>query len=325
MYIFLTRTVYTCVLNSSGGVEADVTVSRLNSGTGAVHDPKFTGQGYYIVAGGASAYYTYSILLAEIRRKRFNVTLRDVTSEMGVISIQGPRSRDILQRVIDCDLSNENIPPNGTQVTSVKCPKSKGEQVSVRVLRVSFVGELGYELHVPKEHCSTVYQSLLAVGRTDGVRNAGYRALYSLSSEKGYHLWSFDLRSDDTPIEAGLSFTCRKNGDYKGKEAIDRQRNVGIRRRLVYLTLNEQVPIWGLEGVYRNGEAVGFLRRADYGYALRKSIGQAYVSRRDGEIIDNDYVTHGTYEVVILGKRYKAECHLRSPFDPEGKRILGIY
>uniref|UniRef100_A0A0K8UZQ0 Sarcosine dehydrogenase, mitochondrial n=2 Tax=Bactrocera latifrons TaxID=174628 RepID=A0A0K8UZQ0_BACLA len=319
------KTVYTCVLNSSGGVEADVTVSRLNSGTGAVHDPKFTGQGYYIVAGGASAYYTYSTLLAEIRQKGFNVTLRDITSDLGVISIQGPRSRGILQRIIDCDLSNESIPPNGTQVTSVKCPTNKGEQVGVRVLRVSFVGELGYELHVPKEHCSAVYQSLLAVGKPDGVRNAGYRALYSLSSEKGYHLWSFDLRPDDTPIEAGLSFTCRKNGDYKGKMAIDRQHNEGIRRRLVYLTLNEQVPIWGLEGVYRNGEAVGFLRRAEFGYALGKSIGQAYVSRKDGEIIDNDYVTQGTYEVDILGKRYKAECHLRSPFDPDGKRILGIY
>lgn len=313
------------MLNSRGGVEADVTVSRLNSGTGAVHDPKFSGQGYYIVAGGASAYYTYSILLAEIRQKRFNVTLRDVTNDLGVISIQGPRSRDILQRIIACDLSNENIPPNSTQVTSVNCPKSKGEQVRLRVLRVSFVGELGYELHVPKEHCSAVYQSLLTIGKPDGVRNAGYRALYSLSSEKGYHLWSFDLRPDDTPIEAGLSFTCRRCGDYKGKSKIDFQRYVGVRRYLLYLTLNEQVPMWGLEGVYHNGEAVGFLRRAEYGYALKKPIGKVYVSRKDGEIIDYNYLTQGTYEVDILGKRYKAECHLTSPFDPDGKRILGIY
>ncbi|XP_067632907.1 sarcosine dehydrogenase, mitochondrial isoform X2 [Eurosta solidaginis] len=317
------KTVYTCVLNKNGGVEADVTVSCLRSGTGAVYDPKFSGHGYYIVAGGASAYYTYTTLLTEIRDKGFNVTLRDVTTDLGVISIQGPHSRDILQRIIDADLSNESIPPNGTQLSSIKC--QSGRKIDLRLLRVSFVGELGYELHIPKEDCSAVYQTLLATGNEDGLRNAGYRALYSLSSEKGYHLWSFDLRPDDTPLEAGLAFTCRKNGNYKGKKAIDKQRRDGIRKRLVYLTLKEEVPIWGLEGVYRNGEAVGFLRRAEYAYALQKSFGQAYISKQDGDFINEDYIKNGSYEIDILGKRYKADCHLRSPFDPKNKRVLGKY
>lgn len=299
-------------------MEADVTISRLNSGSGAIHDPKFEGQGYYIVAGGASAYYTYTMMADEIRRQGFDCKVRDVTADMGVISIQGPKSRDILQNLVQCDLSDENIPPNSTVLTQC-CGQD------VRLLRVSFVGELGYELHVPKDYCSKVYQTLMKSGAPQQLRNAGYRALYSLSSEKGYHLWSFDLRPDDTPLEAGLGFTCRKQGLYRGKEAIERQRKEGVRKRLVYLTLDDQVPIWGLEGVYRNGQAVGFLRRAEYAYYLGKPLGQTYLQTPDGQIINDDFILKGDYEIDVLGKRYQAQCHLRSPFDPEGRRVLGKY
>ncbi|XP_064541865.1 sarcosine dehydrogenase, mitochondrial [Drosophila montana] len=313
-----TKTVYTCALNDAGGVEADVTISRLASGSGQVHDPKFEGQGYYIVAGGASAYYTYSMLLSEMRRKGFDAKLTDITAELGVISIQGPNSRQILQPLLDCDLSDEHVPPNSTRLATVKGS-------GLRLLRVSFVGELGYELHVPKQDCVAVYKALMAAGKAQDLRNAGYRALYSLSSEKGYHLWSYDLRSDDTPLESGLGFTCRKTGDYRGRAAVARQRAEGIKKRLVYLTLQQRVPIWGLEGVYRNGEPVGVLRRAEYAYTLGKSLGQAYISRTDGQKVDVDYLKAGDYEVDILGKRYKADCYLRSPFDPTGQRVLGNY
>ncbi|XP_017020013.1 sarcosine dehydrogenase, mitochondrial [Drosophila kikkawai] len=313
------KTVYTCALNDAGGVEADVTISRLESGSGQIHDPKINGQGFYIVAGGASAFYTYSALQAEIRRKGFNANLKDLTAELGVISIQGPNSRKILQPLIDCDLSDEQVPPNSTRLASFG-------DVGVRLLRVSFVGELGYELHVPKKDCVAVYRNLMKAGAGQDLRNAGYRSLYSLSSEKGYHLWSFDLRPDDTPLEAGLGFTCRRNGaDYRGKAAIEKQRAEGLKKRLVYLTLQDQVPIWGLEGVYRNGEPVGILRRAEYAYTLGKSLGQAYISRPDGQLIDVEYIKGGEYEVDILGKKYRADCHLRSPFDPTGQRVLGNY
>lgn len=295
-----------------------MTISRLATGSGQVYDPKFEGQGYYIVAGGASAYYTYSTLQGELRRKGFNAQLTDVTADLGVISIQGPNSRRILQPLLDCDLSDEHVPPNGTRLASL-------QGIGLRLLRVSFVGELGYELHVPKADCVAVYKALMQAGAGAELRNAGYRALYSLSSEKGYHLWSFDLRADDTPLEAGLGFTCRKTGDYRGRAAVDRQRSEGLKKRLVYLTLRDQLPIWGLEGVYRNGEPVGVLRRAEYAYTLGKSLGQVYISRRDNQLVDVDYIKSGDYEVDILGKRYKADCHLRSPFDPTGQRALGNY
>ncbi|KAL9919954.1 LOW QUALITY PROTEIN: sarcosine dehydrogenase [Glossina fuscipes fuscipes] len=319
------KTVYTCALNNSGGVEADVTISRLSSGTGAVHDPKFEGQGYYIVAGGASAYYTYSTIRDELRQQNFKASVRDVTADVGVISIQGPKSRDILQQIVDCELTDANIPPNSTRLTKCRDVNNSRCEYGVRLLRVSFVGELGYELHVPKEYCASVYRSLMTLGASNNLRNAGYRALYALSSEKGYHLWSFDLRPDDTPLEAGLGFTCRKKGLYKGKSAIDQQRKDGLTKRIVYLTLDEQIPIWGLEGVYRNNEPVGFLRRAEYAYHLGKPFAQTYLQRADNKIIDTDYIQQGNYEIDILGKRYKAQCYLRSPFDPEGKRVLGIY
>ncbi|EDV36974.1 uncharacterized protein Dana_GF13226 [Drosophila ananassae] len=312
------KTVYTCALNDAGGVEADVTISRLLPGSGKVHDPKIRDQGFYIVAGGASAFYSYSVLQAEIRRKGFDAKLKDLTAELGVISIQGPNSRKILEPLLDCSLADDTLPPNSTCL-------AKFGGVDLRLLRVSFVGELGYELHVPKKDCAAVYQNLMKAGASQDLRNAGYRSLYSLSSEKGYHLWSFDLRPDDTPLEAGLGFTCRKNGDYRGKAAIDRQRAEGVKKRLVYLTLQDQVPIWGLEGVYRNGQPVGILRRAEYAYTLGKSLGQAYIARPDGQIIDTDYIKSGEYEVDILGRRYRADCHLRSPFDPTGQRVLGNY
>ncbi|XP_068143892.1 sarcosine dehydrogenase, mitochondrial [Drosophila tropicalis] len=313
------KTIYSCALNDSGGVEADVTISRLNSGSGRVYDPKFEGQGYYIVAGGASAFYTYSILASEILRQGFKANLHDITSEMGVISIQGRNSRRILQPLIDFELTDTELPPNGTRLAVVN-------GVGLRILRVSFVGELGYELHVPKDDCVNVYRAVMSAGKGYDLRNAGYRSLYSLSSEKGYHLWSYDLRPDDTPLEAGLGFTCRKSGnDFRGRTVVDKQRREGIRRRLVYFTLRDQVPLWGLEGVYRNGVPVGFLRRAEFAYSLAKSLGQAYISRPDDAIIDADYVKQGEYEIDIRGKRYRADCHLRSPFDIDGQRVLGNY
>lgn len=114
------RTVYTCALNNKGGVEADVTIGAIESGTGAPHDPKLKGRGYYIVAGGASAFHTYNHLRQAIKEKAFQATVEDVTGEMGVISIQGPNSRKILQRITDFELSNENLQPNCNAVVNVK-------------------------------------------------------------------------------------------------------------------------------------------------------------------------------------------------------------
>lgn len=141
----------------------------------------------------------------------------------------------------------------------------------------------------------------------------------------GYHLWGFDLRMDDTPLEANLGFVCRKKGTYKGKAAIEKQRNEGFNKRLVYLTLDEHIPLWGLEGVYRNGAAVGHIRRAEYAYALEKMVGKSYIRTPNDSTISADFINSGEYEIDVMGKRYKAKCHLKSPFDTDNKRLMGDY
>lgn len=194
------------------------------------------------MAGGASAYHTKSHIWAAIQEKALRAVVTDHTEELGVLSVQGPKSREIIQKITDFDLSDEEkLPPNSTAILSIQI--NPFYKCNVRILRVSFVGELGYELHIPEESCNDVYNALMKAGYKEGLRNAGYRALYSLSSEKGYHLWGYDLRSDDTPVEANLGFTCRKRGDYQGRAAIDRQLENGVSKRLAFFTLNEQVRV----------------------------------------------------------------------------------
>lgn len=172
----------------------------------------------------------------------------------------------------------------------------------------------------------------MTIGSKFGVKNAGFRALRSLMCEngikvnktvinlpflfykevilQGHHTWGSDLRSDDTPIEANLHEICRKNGNYRGSLIIDNQRAHGVYKRLVYLTIDEMMPLWGLEGVYRNGECVGHLRMGEFGYGINKSIGKAYIACPKGTRIDDQYLSNGEYEIDVLGKRYKAKLHL---------------
>ncbi|XP_015606904.1 sarcosine dehydrogenase, mitochondrial [Cephus cinctus] len=314
----INRTVYSCMLNKNGGVEADCTVTAIETGSGGVADPIFRGKAFYIVSGGMSAYHTWCHMKNVIREQDFKVTLHDATEQIGILSIQGPNSRRILETIVDEELSNEKFPMLTSKLMNIK-----GNLV--RTLRVSFVGELGFELHIPSQLCENVYAAVMAVGRNYKMKLAGYRALYSLSSEKGYHLWHYDLRTTDNPIEAGLGFLCRKNGDYQGRKAVKKLRENGVKRKLAHFHLKHQVPLWGLETVYRDGQIVGYLRRGEYAYALEKSIGQAYIKHPEGENVTKHFLENGVYEIEIMRKRYPATIHLQSPFDPENKRPLGEY
>lgn len=163
------------------------------------------------------------------------------------------------------------------------------------------------------------------VGSKYKLQNAGYRAFYSLACEKGQPLLDYDLRADDTPIEANLEHLCRKNGTFLGADVVEKQRKGGVNKRLVFITIDENIPLWGLEGVYRNGESVGFVRRADYGFAIDKSIGKAYIKHTDGKTVDDKYLTSGQYELKIKGVNYPAKVHLKSPFDADNQRSNGFY
>ncbi|XP_072936264.1 sarcosine dehydrogenase, mitochondrial [Epargyreus clarus] len=317
------RVVYSLLLNEKGGVEADVTVSILDGGSGQLHEPIFKGRGYYVVTSGFSANHTLAHLRRIIQTYKLRATITDVTKHMCIMSIQGPDSQRILQRYTNAGLSNDAFPVNTHRSIRVsKAPYSpENKTYTCRALRVSWSGELGWELHVPSSHAVQVYSAL---NSAKGLANAGWRALTSLSAEKGYHLWNADLRTDDNPVEANLSFACRKDGEYIGNESVTKARKNGVTKKYAYFTLDDKVALFGQEAIFRNGEPVGYLRRGDYAFFLDKPIGIGYISNKGSEVT-KAYLNDGNYEIEVMGKKYKANLHLKSPFDPNGQRLLGNY
>ncbi|KAG7197764.1 hypothetical protein KM043_001583 [Ampulex compressa] len=312
------KTVYTCMLNDRGGVEADCTVTATEPGSGGIVDPIFKDKAFYIVVGGMSAYQAWSHVNKVIAEGAFDVSLHDVTEQIGVLSVQGPNSRRMLEDLIEEDLSERSLPFSTTKLARVK-----GERV--RIIRLSFVGELGFELHIPKASCVKVYELLRECGKLYGMRLAGYRALYSLSCEKGYHLWGADLRTDDNPVEAGLGFACRREGEYIGKAAVDRLRESGMKKRLVHFYSDTDTPMWGMEAIYRDDRLVGYLRRAERGYSLGAIVGHGYVQHPEGRNVTKEFLETGNYRLEVMGDMQPTTLRLRSAFDPQNKRLQGIY
>ncbi|XP_035039805.2 sarcosine dehydrogenase, mitochondrial [Hippoglossus stenolepis] len=314
-------TVYTCMLNKRGGAEADLTVSRLEPGAAMLPlAPESNGDAYYLAIGGGVAEHNWNHIRTVLQDQGFRCQLTDLSEEMGMLSIQGPKSREVLQEVLDTDLSNESFP-----FSTHKVVNAVGHQV--RAMRLSFVGELGWELHIPKDACLPVYHAVMAAGAKHGIINSGYRAIDSLSIEKGYRHWHADLRPDDTPLEAGLGFTCKLKSSipFLGRDRLEEQKKEGLRRRIVCFTIDEKIPMFGLEAVFRNGVPVGHLRRSDYGFFIDKTIGYGYIRNPDGGVVSADFIKSGDFTLERMGVTYKAKAHLKTPFDPENKRVKGIY
>ncbi|XP_005654662.1 sarcosine dehydrogenase, mitochondrial isoform X2 [Sus scrofa] len=315
-------TVYTCMLNHRGGTESDLTVSRLApSPQASPLTPAFEGDGYYLAVGGAVAQHNWCHLTTVLQDRQFRCQLVDRSEDLGLISIQGPASRAILQEVLDADLSNEAFP-----FSTHKLVRAAGHLV--RAIRLSFVGELGWELHIPRPSCLPVYRAVMTAGAKHGLVNAGYRAVDSLSTEKGYRHWHADLRPDDSPLEAGLAFTCKLKSavPFLGREALEKQQAEGLRRRLVCFTVDEKVPLFGLEAIWRSGQVVGHVRRADFGFAIDKTLAYGYIRDPSGRPqVSWDFVKSGDYALERMGVAYPAQAHLKSPFDPGNRRVKGIY
>ena len=175
-------------------------------------------------------------------------------------------SREILQGVTETPITDNQFPLATSRLVTID-----GE--ICRAIRTSFIGELGFQLHIPVASCAPVYKKITEIGTHFQMKNAGFRALYVLNCEKGKHLWGSDLRNDDNPIEANLGHYCRREGNYLGKRNVDNLRNTGTTKLRVLLTIDEKQPMYGLETIWRDGVIVGYLRRAEYGYNLEKSIG----------------------------------------------------
>lgn len=297
------RIVYTQWCNERGGVEADVTVTRLA-------DDRFL-----VVTTGTQTIRDLDWLRRQIDPDA-HVTLTDATSGEAVISVMGPRSRELLATLTDADLSNAGFPFGAAREIDLGL-------AFARAARTTYVGELGWELYVPAEFATHVYDAIVEAGEGFGLRHAGYHALNSLRMEKAYRHWGHDMSDEDTLLEAGLAFTAAwdKPGGFIGRDALLAQCERGVRRRLAVLVLDDPEPlIYHNEPIWRDEELVGWITSAMFGHTIGRSIGLGYVRRSDGPVT-SDWIAAGHYELEIATVRHAATASLRAPYDPAGARI----
>ena len=295
------RTVYTQWLHDSGGVEADVTVTRLD-------DDRFL-----VLSGPATVRRDEDWLRRHIGPDDF-ATVTDVTGTMALLSVMGPDSRRLLQPLTDADLSNEAFPFG----TSREIDLGLG---FVRATRITYVGELGWELLIPAELAVHIYDTLTEAGRELGLRHAGYHALNSLRIEKAYRSWGHDISGGDTPLEAGLGFAVAwdKPGGFVGREALLNQREQGVTRRLVQFVLQDpDVFAYHDEPIHRDGELVGRVVSAMYGHTLGGCVALGWVTLPAGT--ERAAYERGAYEIEIATERVPARASLRPLYDPKSER-----
>jgi sarcosine dehydrogenase len=293
---------YTQILNARGGIECDLTVGRLSETE------------YYIVTGTGFATHDFDWISRSIP-DGLDARLMDVTSSNAVLSVMGPRSRDVIQSLTEHDMSNAAFPFGRLRRIEVA-------GAPVIALRVTYVGELGWELHIPVEFAASVYDALMEAGEAHGIANAGYRAIESLRLEKGYRAWGADIGPDHSPMVAGLGWAVKLKSatPFQGRAALEAQAVKPLPRLLAGFTTDPSIILLGRETIYRDGKRVGWLTSGGYGYTVGRSIGYGYV--RDPEHgVDRDKVLSGRYELEIATLRVPAEVFLDPLYDPSMSRI----
>ncbi|MEX0696604.1 MAG: FAD-dependent oxidoreductase [Dongiaceae bacterium] len=296
--------VYTQMLNRRGGIECDLTAARLADDR------------YYIVTGTGFATHDFAWIERHIPAG-LDAKLIDVTSAHAVLSLMGPRARDVLAAVTDADVSNAAFP-------FATCREIAIAGAPVRALRVTYVGELGWELHAPVETAIAVYGALMAAGAAHGIADAGYRAIESLRLEKGYRAWGADIGPDHTPFEAGLGWAVKmkKNLPFLGREALVEQARAPLKKRLACFTVDgPDVVLLGRETIFRDGRQVGWLTSGGHGYTVAQDIGYGYV--RDAAGVTTEYLRAGRYELEVAATRVPATLHLGPLYDPKMERVKG--
>ena len=296
------RITYTQWLNDRGTIEADLTVT------------KFDDQHFIVVASDTA----HGHALARLRRhcEGAHAFVTDVTGAYAQINIQGPRSRELLQTLTSSDLSNQAFP--------FRCAREIDLGLArLLCIRITYLGELGYELYVPAEQAVHVYERLVTAGDAFDLKHAGLKALASLRLEKGYRDWGHDIDNTDSVLEAGLGFAVDldKPGGFIGRDAVLARRTRGplTRRLLQVLVLDPEPMMFHAEVVYRDGRPLGYVRAASYGHTLGGAVGLAMIDA--GEPIDQAWCEAGLWEVDIAGRRYPARASLKSMVDPEMTRI----
>ena len=298
------RLTYTQLLNSRGGIEADLTVARLAEDR------------YYIVTGTGFRTHDFGWIEDHVATG-LDAKLVDVTEDFGTLSLMGPLARDVLAAVTVSDVSNAAFPFGHVREIVIA-----GH--TVRALRVTYVGELGWELHVPIAATGDVFDALMKAGARHGIRPVGYRALESLRLEKGYRAWGSEITPNDTPAEAGLGWAVklRTSTDFLGRRALEKVAGEPLKKRFAGFTVDDpDVVLVGRETILRNGEPVGYLSSGGYGYTIGKNIGYGYVRNANG--VCDEFLLSGNYELVVAMDPKPAKIFLEPPYDPKAERVKG--
>ncbi len=297
------KIVYTQWLNERGGIEADVTVTREAQDS------------FLIITSCATQTRDFAWLTRSIPADARAQAL-DVSSAYAVLGLMGPLSRELLATLTDADLSTAAFPFAASQVIDLGYAR-------VRASRMTYVGELGYELYVPTEFVQSVYDVIVAAGAPFGLRLAGYHALNSLRIEKAYRHWGHDIGDEDTPLEAGLEFAVawNKPAGFVGLEALTRQRASGVRRRLVAVALERTDRLlYHNEPIWRDGELIGRLSSGMFGHTIGAPLGLGYLAN-GGAAVSAEWIAAGRYEVEVAAERIPARVSLRPFYDPASARI----
>ena len=296
------RVVYTLLLNERGGIESDVTITRLDA------------ERFLVVSPATAQRRDYQWLRRQLPRDK-RVTVTDATSAESVLGVMGPRSREFLQAVSGADLSNEACPFGHWVEIEIGYAR-------VRAARMTYVGELGWELYVPTEFAVAVFDTLMA--RDDAPRPAGFHALHSLRTESAYRHWGHDISDEDDPLAAGLGFAVARDKDFIGRAAVDALREQPRSRRLVCVVLDDPEPLLYHDEPIWLGEAiVGRTTSGRYGHTVGAAVGLGWVEHPDGARIDAAWLADNAFEVEVAGERIPARLSLKPFHDPDRARVKG--
>lgn len=287
---------YTSMLDDNGGIQCDLTVTRLDE------------QQFLVVTGGPGGPHDLNWLSSHLPDDS-SVYLSDVTSAFCSIGVWGPRARDLLRRVTQDDLSNQAFPYMTAKWIHL-------DAVPALALRISYVGELGWEVYAPAEYGLHLWDTLWSAGKTLGVIAAGGGAFDSLRLEKGYRLWGTDIHSEYNPYEAGIGFAVRlKKCEFRGRLALERVKTTGLTRKLCCLTLEDPgVVVMGKEPILDADRVLGYVTSANFGYTVRRSIAYGYLPAK--------YAAEGTpVDIYFFGCRHRAHVCREPLFDPANEHL----
>lgn len=295
------RIVYTQWLNERGGIEADVTIAR------AAEDK------FIIMSGIGAMNRDWWRLKAHLQG---DATLEDKSDNFACVVVQGPNSRKTLEKITETDLSNESFAFSTGLVAPIA-------NVPCWMQRISYMGELGWELLIPADKAVDVYKSICAAGNEFDIRNVGLHTVNSLRLEKGFRHWGHDIAAEDNLVQAGLSFTAKPDAsDFIGREAFIEAKAKGIPdRRLVQFKLNNPEPLlYHNEPIVMNGDVVGYLSSAMYGHYVGGAIGMGYVKAPN---LNADSIAAAHFEIEVATERFSAEASLQAFYDPTGSKMRG--